>query len=169
MNKILVTGNAGSGKSTLSRRIGDKLPIPVYSLDKVVWKPGWEKASDTEKRKGIEKLISKDKWIIDGVSSQVLEVADTVIFLDYPMMTCYSRVLKRNWRYLFRSRPELPENCPEILIIWELVKIIWNFDRKYKYNVIDQINKFKHSKKIIHISSNDELEKFMTSLLSTSL
>jgi hypothetical protein len=35
--------------------------------------------------------------------------------------------MKRNWRFLFRSRPELPDNCPELLILPRLLELIWKF------------------------------------------
>lgn len=40
--KILVVGNGGAGKSTLSRRIGSALSLPVVHLDRLWWLNGWE-------------------------------------------------------------------------------------------------------------------------------
>lgn len=160
MKKILVTGNAGSGKSTLSKKLGIILNMPVYSLDSIVWQKGWKKTPDEEKAIKIKELISKDKWIIDGVSMDVFAAADTVIFLDVPRRVSYWRVLKRNWRYLFKSRPELPPDCPEILIIRKLITIIWNFYKNYRPRLLETMEKSKN-KKIFHIRSNKELEEFI--------
>lgn len=125
--RIHITGNAGSGKSTLAKRLGHITGLPVHSLDKIVWKSGWKK-TPAEERSALEsRLIENSSWIIEGVSSLVRKAADQVIFLDYPPFLCTLRCFKRNWRYLFRSRPELPPRCPEILVISELMKIIWNF------------------------------------------
>lgn len=129
MQKILVTGNAGSGKSTLSKKLEEKLKIKVYSLDKIVWQQKWKKTVDNKKKELIKELTNKDTWIINGVSSDVFNEADTIIFLDFPRKICYWRAFKCNWKYLFSSRPELPANCPEILIIKQLVVIIWNFHK----------------------------------------
>lgn len=41
MKKILVLGCPGSGKSTLSRRLGPLLDIPVVHMDRLFWTPGW--------------------------------------------------------------------------------------------------------------------------------
>ena len=40
---------------------------------------------------------------------------------------CLGRCLRRNAPYLFRSRPGLPERCPELLILPTLLRLIWRF------------------------------------------
>src|SRR4051812_6554459 len=128
MKRILVTGNAGAGKSTLAQHLGQVLGLPVYGLDQIVWQSGWRKTPTQLRRQRIQELISSsDEWIIEGVSQAVLEAADAVIFIDAPRIVCFWRCAKRNWRYLFCSRPDLPEGCPEWRIIPQLCRIIWNF------------------------------------------
>ncbi|WP_338049208.1 hypothetical protein [Paenibacillus wynnii] len=39
MNRVLVLGSAGSGKSTLSQQLGEIFKLPVIHLDKYYWKP----------------------------------------------------------------------------------------------------------------------------------
>lgn len=41
--KIHVTGNAGAGKTTIARKIGNELGLDVFGLDKIVWQAGWVK------------------------------------------------------------------------------------------------------------------------------
>ena len=41
MNRIVVIGSAGSGKSTLSQKLGQIYSLPVVHLDKYYWKPNW--------------------------------------------------------------------------------------------------------------------------------
>jgi len=160
--RIHVTGNAGSGKSTLAKNIGDILGINVYGLDKVVWQAGWKKTPINEQRRIQEELVSRPQWIIEGVSSIARQAADCIILLDFPRGVCYMRCAKRNWRYLFSSRPGLPDNCPEINIVATLVKIIWCFPDIVK----PAINKDMKREEItaITISSNDELVQFITEL-----
>ena len=42
MEKIIVIGISGAGKSVLSRNIGQKLQLPVYHLDAFFHLPGGE-------------------------------------------------------------------------------------------------------------------------------
>jgi len=39
MKKILIIGSPGSGKSTLSKKLKEKLKLPLIHLDKIFWKP----------------------------------------------------------------------------------------------------------------------------------
>lgn len=127
MLRINVTGNAGAGKSTLAQRIGGVLDVPVFSLDSIVWKPGWQKTPPEERRLLEEAIIEHPAWIIDGVSERVRAASDLVIFLDVPRHICVRRGIGRSLRYFFRPRPGLPERCPEWRILPRLMRIIWQF------------------------------------------
>lgn len=160
--RIHVTGNAGSGKSTFAKNIGDILGVHVYGLDKIVWREGWKKPPQHERKILEKELAAKPQWIIEGVSSIARQAADITIFLDFPRSVCYLRCIKRNWRYLFSSRPGLPDNCPEIKIIPELAKIIWQFHYMAKPIIINEMN--MQNKEIITISNNDEISQFISEL-----
>lgn len=125
--RIHVTGNAGAGKTTLARRLADRLGCTAIHLDGVVWKPGWEPVSAREKEQQLRKISDPEEWLIEGVSQLIRQRADLIVFLDVPRHLCLLRCMRRNWRYLFRSRPELPDNCPVYLILPRLLKIIWAF------------------------------------------
>jgi len=164
MKRILVTGNAGSGKSTLARQIAAQLNVPCFSLDRVVWQSGWKKTRQDEKTRLIQELIQPDSWVIDGVSSEVQAAADTVIFLDVERKVCFWRVCKRNWRYLFRSRPGLPAGCPEILIVPTLFKIIWNFPKRIRPRILAQCDQAGASQTFFHLRTNADVEGFLCAL-----
>ncbi|MFD0894074.1 hypothetical protein KBB96_02970 [Luteolibacter ambystomatis] len=151
MRRILVTGNAGSGKTTFARRVAAELGIPCHGLDPIVWQPGWKKTPAQEKARRIAELITSDAWVIDGVSDQVQASADIVVFLDVPRWCCFLRVAKRNWRYLFRSRPELPPGCPEIRIIPTLIRIIWNFPANVRPGILSQVGQAGEGRWFFHI------------------
>ena len=164
MKRILVTGNAGSGKSTFAKQIATEKDLNFYSLDKIVWKEHWQQTPKDEQKRMIAELIKKDSWVIDGVDYDILEAADLVIFLDIPRRVCFYRAVKRNIPCFFSSRPELPANCPEILIIPTLVKIIWRFPRRVRPKIL--ANKERRSTdSFIHITNSSELEAVRKSLL----
>ncbi len=164
MNRILITGNAGSGKTTTANLVASELDIPYHCLDRIVWQTGWQKTPRTEVEQAISELTNQPRWVIDGVSLQAQAQSDTVVFLDIPRRVSFLRVFRRNWRYLFRSRPDLPDGCPEILIIPRLLKIIWNFPTKIRPRILTQAKRQADKHNFYHIKNEDDLTKFLTTL-----
>ncbi len=158
--KILVTGNSGSGKSTLSRLLAEKFGLKRINLDSIVWLPGWQRPSSELVNAQLDAIASQPSWIVDGVSSKLWNAADVVIFLDYSRRISFYRCAKRNWRYLFKSRPELPERCPEILVLPTLLKIIWQFPHTVRPKLLRDL---KHSPQhtLIIIQNHRDLQKLL--------
>src|SRR5882724_2173258 len=113
MNKILIIGSGGAGKSTFAERLGQVLKIEVVHLDVLYWKPGWVETPKPEWRKTVAELVKRESWIIDGNYSGTfdirLEACDTVIFLDVARAFCLWRVLKRWMLYRHGGRPDMAE------------------------------------------------------------
>ena len=168
MRRIHVTGNAGTGKSTVAASLAEILNLDFVGLDSVVWRSAWKKAPRDERLQKELELISRPTWVIDGVSEHVRKAADTIVFLDYPRHVSFVRCAKRNWRYLFRSRPGLPERCPEILIIPRLVKIIWRFPNLVRPKILEEFDAYRGTKKLIHIQNDAELQAFLESVKKIS-
>jgi adenylate kinase family enzyme len=163
MRRIHITGNAGSGKTTLAHTLGAITGLEVHGLDAVVWQPGWKKTSLERRRELERELIAPETWIIEGVSRIVRDAADTVIFLDVSPWRATWRCAKRNLPYLFRSRPGLPEGCPEIKIIWPLLRIIWKFNGRVRPMILNDFST-QHGKQYFHIRNKDDLEQFLAQL-----
>ncbi len=164
--RIHITGNAGSGKSTFSKNLGEILGIDVFGLDKIVWQVGWRATPKADRSILESVLVERPQWIIEGVSSTVRNAADVIIFLDFSRGACYWRCAKRNRRYLFKSRPGLPERCPEIKIISKLARIIWQFPRLARLAIVGDLN--RDDKIAITLATNDEIALFLDSLRHNS-
>lgn len=134
--RVLVTGNAGSGKTSFASSLAKVLDVPCHSLDGIVWQERWRKTPQPEKDSQIETLIATDAWVIDGVSDRALQAADVVVFLDVPRLVSAWRAMRRNVRYLFKSRPGLPPRCPEILVIPKLARLIWRFPNHVRPTIL---------------------------------
>lgn len=160
MRRILITGNAGSGKSTLANIVAGKLKLPLYSLDQVVWKPGWKAASLEERNAAFEQIIAQPQWVVDGVSKKIMASADAVVFLDIPRWQAYLRVTRRNLPYLFRSRPGLPEHCPEILVFPKLCKIIWDYPVLVRPGILEAMN-HAAPQQFFHIRTRAQYQEFI--------
>ncbi len=155
--RIHITGNAGSGKTTLARELGAVLNVDVFGLDKIVWKENWGVTSKKERAALEGELTNKEEWIIEGVSSIARRSADYIIFLDLPRSTCLKRGVLRSFKHLFSTRQELPNNCLEFKIVHKLIKLIWQFNTLARPSIIGDMK----NKNSITISSNNELYNFV--------
>jgi adenylate kinase family enzyme len=124
--RVIVTGLAGSGKSTFSRSLGTMTRLPVIHLDLHFWKPGWVAPSEEEWRDKQRLLLAGDAWIADGNYHETLDLrlerADTVVVLDIPWWVCAGRGFVRG----VRTRPancQLPAGCNESA--WQRCSAEW--------------------------------------------
>lgn len=109
--RVVVTGLAGAGKSTLSLALAARTGLPLIHLDLHYWKPGWVAPPEIEWREVQRRVLAGHAWIADGNYHETLdlrlELADTVVVLDLPWWRCSGRALLRG----FRMPGELPPGC----------------------------------------------------------
>jgi adenylate kinase family enzyme len=132
MQRFMIIGQPGSGKSTLARAIGDRTGLPVVHVDLIHWKSGWVERDKDEKVRLALEAEAHPKWVFEGGLSKTWENrlarADTLIWIDLPLRLRAWRVLKRTIRYYGRTRPDLPDGCPEQISL-EFWKWIWDTRR----------------------------------------
>ncbi len=128
MQRVLVIGSPGAGKSTLSHQITARTGLPLFHMDRLHWLPGWIERDRDEALAEVKQVLTQDCWIIDGNYGSSLPIritrADTVVWLDYPTHVCFGRVLKRWWQHRGRARPDMTEGCPERLNLEFLVYVL---------------------------------------------
>ena len=122
--RVIVTGLAGSGKSTFSRALAARTGLPVIHLDLHFWKPGWVAPSESEWREKQAGLLAGDAWIADGNYHETLDLrlarADTVVFLDTPWPVCAGRAFLRGLR---KPVGEMPPGCQDSA--WRRLRDEW--------------------------------------------
>ena len=128
IKRIMIVGQPGSGKSTLAQELGSVLSLPVVHIDHIHWQAGWVERSGPEKDRLCSEVHAQDSWILEGGRSSTwlerLKRADTLIWLDFPLTVRAWRVFLRTLRYHGRTRPDLPDGCPERFNL-EFPKWIW--------------------------------------------
>lgn len=171
MQRIAVIGNAGGGKTTLSRLLGESLGIPVHHVDSIQYQPGWERTPAAECDRELDGLVASASWIIDGFGSddaieRRLTAADTVVFVDFPLPVHYWWACKRQWQSRRRQRVELPENCPEFTLrySWKLAKVMWEVHRDYRPWFGRLVEGLPDTVSVVHIRSPREWRAFASSL-----
>lgn len=165
MQRILIIGCGGSGKSSLAARLGDRLAIPVHHLDKLFWKPGWQPAKRDEFVSAIKEISGTEAWIMDGNYGGTMELrmsgADTIIFLDLPTVTCLWNVIKRYFRYRKRARPDMTEGNNERLN-FEFLNWILSYRATRRPGIISMLREQSSEKNVIVLSSRKAIDQFIS-------
>ena len=167
MERILVIGCAGVGKTTLSRQLGQKLDLPLVHLDSIFWSPGnWQHLDRAAFDAALHAELQKPCWIMEGnyddTLSIRLEFCDTVFWLDYSPWVCMFRWLKRmiaNWNNV---RSDMAPGCLE-RFEWEFAKEIWNFNRKNRGKYQRMIAAYPQ-KKLYRFQTPQQLKRFLKTL-----
>lgn len=117
MKRILIIGNAGSGKTTFATALAEKTRLPVVHLDRLYWKGNWEHAAKEEFDVILQRELDKDNWIMDGNFNRTiphrLNHCDTVFYFDLPTITCLIGITKRIIKSYGKTRSDMGGNCPE--------------------------------------------------------
>ena len=74
MNKIIVIGCPGSGKSTLSRKLHNITNIPLFHLDMMYWNSDRTIVEAPIFHQRVSDIMKKNEWIMDGNYGSTLEL-----------------------------------------------------------------------------------------------
>lgn len=171
--RIAVYGPTGSGKTTVSRRLGDLLDLPVIELDALFHRPNWEPTPEDEFRAKVSELLRRhpDGWVCDGnyhaLRDIVLPKAETVVWLRLPFPLVFWRLLRRtvtrawtreplwgtnyeSWRMSFLSR--------ESILLW--CGTHW---RQHIRSITESLHEIPHSADVIVLRSMREVRALLSS------
>ena len=172
MKRINVIGTTGSGKSTVSRALAERLGYPYIQMDALFWKPNWIESSDDEFLPKVADAVSRDVWVLDGNYSRTadikLEKVDTVIWLDYSYARTLFQLLRRTICRAV-SRQALWENTAnresfrrsflskKSILVW----FFKNFKRN-RLRYLDLINSPQYAHiNFIHLRNSNDLKKLL--------
>jgi adenylate kinase family enzyme len=112
VQRVVVVGSSGSGKTTVARALAERLGAHYVELDALHHRPNWTEASADELHDAVTReLDGRDRWVVDGnyhgkLGDFVLRQADAVVWLDLPLHTCLARLWTRTVRRI-RTNEEL--------------------------------------------------------------
>lgn len=174
MKKIIVIGVTGSGKSTLSKKLSNKLNYPYIQLDELFWRPNWMETPDKEFFEKIYNATNSETWVLDGNYTRsnhlTWTIADTIVWINLPFwITLYqslSRSIKRAvvrkelWEGTGNRESFLRMFSSDSIILW-LFKTYWahreRTEMRIKSEEYSDIN-------FIRLRSRKEVKEFLESL-----
>lgn len=128
MDRIAIIGCGGSGKTTISRQLGESLGLEVTHLDVIYYDDEWNTLPKEKFAAIQEELVAKPRWIIDGNFASTLPIrlrrADTVVFLDLPAITCLWGIAQRRIKH---GGGQHDATGVYDRIHWGFIKYVWNY------------------------------------------
>ena len=165
MQRVLIIGSPGAGKSTLSFEVARLTGLPLVHLDRLHWKPGWVESGQDEFDAKLREALAGPRWIIDGNYGRTLPLrlarADTVVWLDFPVLLCLVRIVRRAMRYRGEVRPDMAEGCPEQMS-WEFFSYTARFPREGRRRIVDKLPAFRG--RLIRLRGPREVRSWLASL-----
>ncbi len=176
MQRIMIIGCGGAGKSHLARKLHEITGLPLIHLDRYYWMPGWVEPSKAYWQEKMKELVQGDEWIMDGNYGGTMNIrisrADAIIFLDVPTFTCLSQALRRTIRHWGNTRPDMTAGCNE-RFSWSFLHYILNYRRTRRSDIMRKLDEVKASSKIYvpknRLEINHMLAEFESDYLKTSI
>lgn len=161
INRVVIIGGPGTGKTTLAKKLAKKYELPVYHIDGIHILPDWKKRNRIQRDKMILERIKEEQWIFDGTYETTLEArvkrADLIIFLDYSTMAKLKGIFQRYIKNKGKEKEEIP-GCQEKIDFYFIQKTIK--DNKNKREKIYEILEKHLEKEILVFRNRKELNQW---------
>ena len=158
MNRLVIIGPPGSGKTTLAGTISGIKGLPVIQVDSLRFDSDGELVSQEKFDSDTAEVISADRWIVEGNHRSTLpqrcRQADEVIILDLPRRICWWRAVKRD---LFPPRRWMRNPIRGVRVLW-----IWPPIKMPDLREIAQSN--SNGEKLFHFHSQSDVDRFVECL-----
>ena len=159
MQRVLVIGCPGSGKTTFSRRLAEITGLPLHHLDSIWHRPDRTHIPEDAFAQKLEEIMARDRWILDGNFNRTLEMrlrrCDAVFLLEYPVEICLQGVHDR----MGKPRAEMPwvetEEDPEFRAFIE------SFPEMSLPRIYALLRQYREGRNIIIFKSRAEADAFL--------
>ncbi|MCR5704254.1 MAG: adenylate kinase [Eubacterium sp.] len=165
MNRIIVIGCPGSGKSTFSKALHKTAGIPLYHLDMMYWNEDRTTVQRDLFLRKLNEILEQERWIIDGNYESTMEMriekSDTIFFLDYPVEVCIEGIMSRRGK----ERSDMPWVEKPDEIDEEFLEWVRNYNVESRPKVLELLAK-NEDKEIIIFHSREEAKEYLKNVIS---
>ena len=162
MNKVIVIGCPGGGKSTFARMLHEKTGLPLYYLDLMYWNADRTTVDRAVFHERLHATMEMESWIIDGNYASTMEMrlaaCDTVFFLDYSLEVCLAGIDARRGK----SRPDMP--WVEDEVDEEFIAFIKNYGTDSRPQVMELLGRYS-DKNIVIFKTRAEADAFLKTMV----
>ncbi len=161
--RVTVIGNGGSGKTTLSLRLGKAHDLPVFHMDRLIWRPGWQPTPEAEVRQSLHEIMVRDRWLIDGLGplwsiEARIPHADLILFLDFPLEHCRRWAMERQTTMSTAVRDDVTEGCFLEGLDQRMYDLLGRVDAEYLPAIRQMLAPPEVACKSRHITNPEELD-----------
>jgi adenylate kinase family enzyme len=166
MQRVLVMGSSGSGKSTFAQRLANLADLPFVSLDALYWRPGWQPSEPEPFGRRVAEAASGSAWVMDGnyISSGAGELrrqlADTVIWFDLPRYLCMTGIMKRIMTTYGQVRPEMAPGCPEQIDL-EFIRYVWTYRQQQRPKLLEYFEGLRPDQDLICFTTRKQADRYL--------
>jgi adenylate kinase family enzyme len=167
MQRILIIGSSGAGKSTFARKLGATTGLPVVHIDQLYWGPGWVPVPRDVYLERLRQAVAQERWIMDGNSPSTLDLrlprADRIILMERSRFACLARIGLRIMSSYGQVREDMAPGCPE-KFDREFLKFVWNYPVKDWLEVLAAIERHGARDRTTTLRSDAESAAFLDAL-----
>lgn len=162
MQKVIVIGCPGSGKSTFSRALHEATGLPLCHLDLLYWSAEGSPVPKTVFREQLYQELKKETWIIDGNYRSTMELrmqaCDTVFFFDLTPEVCIDGIKSRKGKMRADMPCIMPEDDDE-----KFMETVKNYNTVNRPEVLELLSRYS-AKNIIIFRSRNEADEYLSSI-----
>jgi adenylate kinase family enzyme len=171
VERVVIVGPGGAGKSTLARKLGASTGLPVIHLDREYWHANWQPTPDDEWIPRVRELVGGERWIIEGNYGGTMDIrfaaADTIVFLDFPRHVFLPRALKRSLSQLGRTRADMAPGCNERVDL-AFTKWLWDYPREARQRTLAALGRVESGKPVVVLRSQREVDQWLAGVTATA-
>jgi adenylate kinase family enzyme len=165
MKKVAVFGNAGGGKSTLSKRLSEITGLPLHVLDKMKSQSESTEVPHEDYKRVLKQILVTDRWIIDGFGCMEtiwlqLNEADSLVFVDFPLYIHFWWVTKRLITGYFKPPEGWPDKSPILKNSLLSYRVLWLCHKHLTPKYREYIKQAQSIKTVYHIRSAKQISQF---------
>lgn len=175
VDRVVLVGGPGSGKSTLGARISRCIGAPHVELDGLFWLPDWEESPAEEFVARVTTALPADgRWVADGNYLEILPEllwarADTLVWLDLPRRLALRRALLRTVRRLASRRVLWGTNKETLSVLRPAsLRALWLRWPSYHDRIEALLERPPSTLTVVQLRSPGDVEGWMETLKSVA-